>query len=259
MAQVAARLIFWKPSPGHDTVETGKQLAAGSVPAALSAIDTSNLLVRLRASRGFARLAIRGHHFFVENARAEAALEGDVHDGYLDVRFYGSFEALAKPLFQFMTGHGLICYAHGDRELLSKWPAFKEPEIDRGYAARMQRVLERHNQKVREQEPDPNRRAKAMNAFVKSEQFRDEMAREYDLEMARERGAAATVDVLLMAAGEKKMEVIRVIRRLTGMELREAKKLVDAAPNVVLAGVRREKAERVCDELEALGARVELR
>ena len=69
----------------------------------------------------------------------------------------------------------------------------------------------------------------------------------------------ATVDVVLVAAGEKKIQVIRVVRVHTGLGLKETKDLVDGAPRVVLAGVERELAERVRKELEEQGARVELR
>jgi hypothetical protein len=182
MAQVAARLIFWKAGPGADGVETGKQLCAGVIPSNLVPIDGLSMLAQLKAVRGFARLGIREQLFFLENARAEVSMEGDIHERHFDVRLYGNFEVLAKPLFQFMNQRGLLCFVQGDRELLKEWPTFKEFSVDKGYAARMQHVLERHNQSLREQEPDPKRRAKMMTAYMRSDEFRNEMAREYTLE-----------------------------------------------------------------------------
>lgn len=115
-------------------------------------------------------------------------MEGDVHERHLDVRFYGNFELLAKPLYQFMSRQGLLCYVEGGRELLRAWPAFREPEIDVNYSARMQRVLAPQNKAVLEQESDPKRRAKFMTAYLRSDEFQREMAREYEIERQTMRG-----------------------------------------------------------------------
>jgi large subunit ribosomal protein L7/L12 len=68
-----------------------------------------------------------------------------------------------------------------------------------------------------------------------------------------------TVDVVLTSAGEKKISVIKVVRQHTGLGLKEAKELVDGAPQVVKAGLERAEAEKLRKELEEQGAGVELR
>ncbi len=66
-------------------------------------------------------------------------------------------------------------------------------------------------------------------------------------------------DVVLVAAGEKKVEVIKVVRAATGLGLKEAKDLVDGAPKTVKEGVSKEEAEKLKKDLEAAGAKVELK
>ena len=65
--------------------------------------------------------------------------------------------------------------------------------------------------------------------------------------------------VMLTAAGEKKIEVIKEVRALTGLGLKEAKDLVEAAPKAVKEGVNKEEAEKVKAQLEKAGAKVELK
>lgn len=65
-------------------------------------------------------------------------------------------------------------------------------------------------------------------------------------------------DVILKAAGDKKIQVIKVVRELTGLGLKEAKDLVDGAPKPVKTGVSKEEAETIKAKLEAEGATVEL-
>jgi len=78
-------------------------------------------------------------------------------------------------------------------------------------------------------------------------------------------GAAAVVEekteftVVLAAAGEKKIEVIKEVRALTGLGLKEAKDLVEGAPKNVKEGVTKEEAEKVKAQLEKAGAKVELK
>jgi large subunit ribosomal protein L7/L12 len=81
-------------------------------------------------------------------------------------------------------------------------------------------------------------------------------------------GAAATVaaeeeqtefDVILNAAGEKKINVIKVVRELTGLGLKEAKDLVDGAPKPVKEKVTKEEAESVRAKLEEAGAQVQVK
>jgi len=66
-------------------------------------------------------------------------------------------------------------------------------------------------------------------------------------------------DVILTSAGEKKINVIKVVRALTGLGLKEAKDLVDGAPNPVKEGVSKTEAEDVKKQLEEAGAGVELK
>jgi large subunit ribosomal protein L7/L12 len=77
-------------------------------------------------------------------------------------------------------------------------------------------------------------------------------------------GAAAeeessTVDVVLTGPGEKKIQVIKAVRAATGLGLKEAKALVDGAPNAVKEGLEREEAEKLKGELEEAGGSVELK
>jgi large subunit ribosomal protein L7/L12 len=77
-------------------------------------------------------------------------------------------------------------------------------------------------------------------------------------------GAAAAeektaFDVVLNAAGGQKIQVIKVVRAVTGLGLKEAKDLVDGAPNPVKEGVAQEEADQVKAQLEEAGATVELK
>ena len=67
-----------------------------------------------------------------------------------------------------------------------------------------------------------------------------------------------TFDVILKNAGEKKIQVIKVVRTATSLGLKEAKDLVEAAPKTVKTGVEKAEAEKLKKELEAEGATVEL-
>jgi large subunit ribosomal protein L7/L12 len=66
-------------------------------------------------------------------------------------------------------------------------------------------------------------------------------------------------DVVLAAAGDKKIEVIKEVRALTGLGLKEAKDAVEAAPKVLMEAVTKEAAEKAKKQLEAVGAKVELK
>ena len=76
-------------------------------------------------------------------------------------------------------------------------------------------------------------------------------------------GAAAEekteFDVVLTAAGDKKIQVIKVVRAVTGLGLKEAKAVVDEAPKPVKEGVTKEEAEKIKAELEESGASVEIK
>ena len=66
-------------------------------------------------------------------------------------------------------------------------------------------------------------------------------------------------DVILGGVGDKKIQVIKVVRAATGLGLKEAKALVDEAPKPVKEGVERDEAEKLKSELEEVGATVELK
>ena len=66
-------------------------------------------------------------------------------------------------------------------------------------------------------------------------------------------------DVVLISAGEKKIQVIKVVRELTGLGLKEAKDLVDGAPKPVKEGVSKDEANAIKAKLEEQGASVELK
>jgi len=77
-------------------------------------------------------------------------------------------------------------------------------------------------------------------------------------------GAAAVeekteFDVILAAAGEKKINVIKEVRAITGLGLKEAKDLVEAAPKAVKEGVSKDEAAQIKEKLESAGATVELK
>jgi large subunit ribosomal protein L7/L12 len=66
-------------------------------------------------------------------------------------------------------------------------------------------------------------------------------------------------DVVITAAGDKKIQVIKVVRTITGLGLKEAKDVVDGAPNTVKEGATKDEAEKMKAELEEAGASVELK
>ncbi|MFZ1155259.1 MAG: 50S ribosomal protein L7/L12 [Solirubrobacteraceae bacterium] len=76
---------------------------------------------------------------------------------------------------------------------------------------------------------------------------------------AAEDEGPTTVDVILTASGDKKIQVIKVVRSATGLGLKEAKALVDEAPKPVKEGIEREEADKLKAELEEAGGSVELK
>ncbi len=70
---------------------------------------------------------------------------------------------------------------------------------------------------------------------------------------------STTKDVILTAAGDKKIQVIKVVRAATGLGLKEAKAVVDEAPKAVKEGIERDEADKLKAELEEAGASVELK
>ena len=99
-----------------------------------------------------------------------------------------------------------------------------------------------------------------LNDFVKA------FEEEFDVEAAAPVAAVAAApeekdsfDVIIESAGDKKIGVIKEVRALTPLGLKEAKELVDSAPKAVLEGVNKETAEKAKEQLEAAGATVTLK
>jgi large subunit ribosomal protein L7/L12 len=78
-------------------------------------------------------------------------------------------------------------------------------------------------------------------------------------EAAEEAEEQTAFDVVLTGAGDKKIQVIKVVRAATGLGLKEAKALVDEAPKPIKEGVEREEADKLRAELEEAGASVEVK
>ena len=76
---------------------------------------------------------------------------------------------------------------------------------------------------------------------------------------ATEAEEKSSFDVVLTAAGQSKISVIKVVRELSGLGLKEAKELVDSAPKAVKEGVAKDEAETIKSQLEEAGATVELK
>lgn len=100
--------------------------------------------------------------------------------------------------------------------------------------------------------------------YLKNLSLIDAAALVKELEQELGVSAAAVVEkdefnVVLMAAGDKKIQVIKVVRELTGLGLKEAKDLVDGAPKAVKEGVNKAEAEEIKKKLEAAGGAVELK
>ena len=70
---------------------------------------------------------------------------------------------------------------------------------------------------------------------------------------------SSTVDVVLTAPGDKKIQVIKAVRAATGLGLKEAKSLVDSAPKAIKEGLEREEADKLKADLEEAGGEVELK
>ena len=70
---------------------------------------------------------------------------------------------------------------------------------------------------------------------------------------------SSTVDVVLTAPGDKKIQVIKAVRAATGLGLKEAKALVDSAPKAIKEGLEREEADKLKADLEEAGGEVELK
>lgn len=108
-----------------------------------------------------------------------------------------------------------------------------------------------------------------MSQFVKEFEERYGVTAAAPVAMAAAPGAAAAAapaaeektsfDVILASAGDKKIQVIKVVRELTGLGLKEAKDLVDGAPKAVKTGVTKEEADSIKAKLEEQGAKIEVK
>lgn len=107
-----------------------------------------------------------------------------------------------------------------------------------------------------------------MSEFIKDFETRYGVSAAAPVAVAAAAGAPAAAaaeeekssfDVILSAAGDKKIQVIKVVRELTSLGLKEAKELVDGAPKPVKTGVTKEEADAVKAKLEEQGAIVELK
>jgi len=76
---------------------------------------------------------------------------------------------------------------------------------------------------------------------------------------SEEAEGSSTVSVILSAVGDKKIQVLKAVRELTGLGLKEAKDLVEAAPKAVKEGIEKEEAEKIKKTLEEQGAKVEIK
>jgi large subunit ribosomal protein L7/L12 len=108
-----------------------------------------------------------------------------------------------------------------------------------------------------------------MSQFIKEFEERYGVTAAAPVAVAAAPGAAAgapaaaeeksSFDVILTAVGDKKIQVIKVVRELTSLGLKEAKDMVDSAPKPVKTGISKEEAESIKAKLEAEGAKVEIK
>lgn len=106
-----------------------------------------------------------------------------------------------------------------------------------------------------------------MSKFIKEFEERYGVSAAAPVAVAAAPGAAAapaveektSFDVILASVGEKKIQVIKVVRELTGLGLKEAKELVDTAPKPVKTGVAKEEADSIKAKLEEQGATIEVK
>jgi large subunit ribosomal protein L7/L12 len=107
-----------------------------------------------------------------------------------------------------------------------------------------------------------------LSHFIKDLQERFGVSAALPMAMPQGGGAAATealqeeqteFDVILTGAGDKKIQVIKVVRAITGLGLKEAKDLVDGAPKAVKEKIAKDEAEELKKQLEEVGAAVEIK
>jgi hypothetical protein len=237
-------LLFFQPPPGADPLTAAESLSAGTQLASLPQLDPLQVLNTLKSTRGFARLKIALPTFTLDNPRLSAALEGTATPTHLRVHFHGDFDRLAQPLFTALTAQGLACYSVWDRTVLPAWPNSQVPSIDKGFATRMARITERKSLELRQTEPDPKRRARLLDAFLKSPEFRAEMANEARLEQptTNKRHAKAYTDLVNCHArwrtGHPSASELAAVRKLSpalaALSLAELRTQIGTSPRLLL-------------------------
>jgi hypothetical protein len=264
LASEQVPLLFFKPQPASDPLTVAQSLVNEVPSPSLVPIDPLAVLKNIRSTRGFARLKVALPHFSFDNARAEAAMEGTALPTHIRVGFFGNFEKVAEPLFNALTATGFVCYSVWDKAMLTEWPEWEEPTIDRGFGERMTRILHRKTAELREVESDEKRRSQILDTFVKSPEFRSEMAREARREPGR--GKKAYDDVLNVYARWKndrasatELGALRKLdAKLSAMSLSALRTHVGESRRLLLAAA---VPPRVAAELrrsgEALGLKVE--
>ena len=110
-----------------------------------------------------------------------------------------------------------------------------------------------------------NMKVLELNELVKAAEEKFGVSASAPVMVAGAAGGAAAAeektefDVILAAAGSSKIGVIKVVREITGLGLKEAKEVVDNAPKAVKEGASKEEAEQIKEKLEAAGAKVEVK
>ncbi len=243
MANAQVPLLFFAPLPNTDSLSIAQSLVAGSAIADVAPLDPGRLLHVLKAKRGFSCLQISLPAFGFDDPRAEAALEGTASETHIDVHFYGNFEALAERVFGVLVAERLTCYSVWDKQLITSWPKWDELEIDKGFGARMARIVQREETKLRETEPDADRRSKLRDTFLRSPEFRAQMAKEGRLEEPNpDRRKKTYSDYVNCYArwtdGHPSTLELAAVRKLNakyaGMSVVELRSMIGNAPRLVL-------------------------
>jgi hypothetical protein len=159
------------------------------------------------------------------------------------LHFFGNFERIAQPLFSALAAQGLVCYSVWDKQILNEWPQWKEPYIDKGFASRMEHVVARKTLELRQRVPDAKQRSKLLAAFVRSEEFRAEMARQARLEEPSGKGHRKTYsDAVNCFArwknGHPSASELAVLRKLdskfAAMSITDLEALAGQSPRLLL-------------------------
>ena len=261
-------LVFFRALPDADALSAARSVLAEPSSAPVAKIDPAHLLKSVKQKRGFAKLKLAIPTFGLDDSKSKAAFEGIASDTHVSVRFYGDFDKVAKALFDALVTEGLLCYSVWDQKLLTEWPAGREMEIDKGFAARMSRVVERKTNQLREIEPDRRQRIKLLNAFVKSDEFRAEMAREARAEGRRPGGDETTFSDLVNCyarwqTGHPSARELAAVRKLESKygqtSIGELRTLIGDEPRLLLLrAVRPKRADALKNAAQAHGLRVDV-